>query len=192
MGRVPRPRKIDMGDRTGHETSGRPMGAVTKIKVGGIMNSAGLATVSVFSLPDRPDASGAVLHALGAKNINVEFLVHTLDGQGKSHLTLCIDRGHLERALEALEEVKSIIDAGEISRHSNVAVISVFGPHFREKPMISGLMFKALGEAGVTVLAITTSISTCSCIIDAENTEVAMRALHETFEAPHQIAKFAP
>jgi hypothetical protein len=42
------------------------------------------------------------------------------------------------------------------------AMISVFGPHFRERPMISGSMFNALGAAGISVLAISTSISSCS------------------------------
>jgi aspartokinase len=71
-------------------------------------------------------------------------------------------------------------------------VTNQVGPHFREKPMISGLMFDALGAAGIDVGAICTSISSCSCLIPANQTEEAMRALHETFDAPHQITKFAP
>jgi aspartokinase len=168
------------------------MGDGIKIKVGGIMNTHGLSSVSVLSLPDRPNDSGIILHALGAKNINIQFLVHNLDGQGKSNLTFCIDQNHLEQALGAVENVKSLIKLEGISHHPNVVVISVFGPHFRDKPMISGLMFKALGEAGISVLAVATSISTCSCIIHADHGEIAMKALHETFEAPHQVAKFAP
>jgi aspartokinase len=94
--------------------------------------------------------------------------------------------------LEVLEEIKSLIEAKGVSYHPNVAVISVFGPHFRERPMISGLMFNALGTVGIDIIAISTSISSCSCLIQAEQTEDAMRVLHETFEAPHQITKFAP
>jgi len=73
-----------------------------------------------------------------------------------------------------------------------VAVISVFGPHFRERPIISGLILNALGISGINALAISTSISSCSCLIQANQVEDAMRALHETLEAPHQITKFAP
>jgi aspartate kinase len=58
--------------------------------------------------------------------------------------------------------------------------------------MISGLMFNALGATGINVLAISTSISSCSCLIQEDQTEDALRALHETFDAPHQITKFAP
>jgi aspartokinase len=168
------------------------MGNEARVKVGGIMANTGLATVSIHSLPDRPDVPGMVLHVLGKRNINIEFVVHSLDVEGNGNMTFCIDQKSLESTLGVLEGVKPLIEAKGISYHPNVAVISVFGPHFRERPMISGLMFNALGEVGINVLAISTSISSCSCLIQADQTEDAMRALHETFEAPHQITKFAP
>ena len=168
------------------------MGSGTRVKVGGIMANTSLATVSILSLPDRPDVTGVVLRALGQSNINIEFIVHNLDIEGNGNMTFCIDQKNLESALEVLEGIKSLIEAKGISYHPNVAVISVFGPHFRERPMISGLMFNTLGETGINVLAISTSISSCSCLIQADQIEDAMRALRETFEAPHQITRFAP
>ncbi len=168
------------------------MGNEAKIKVGGIMAASGLATVSILSLPDRPDVPGVILHAMGDRNINIEFVVHNVDIEGNGNMTFCIDQKNLEVALETLEGVKTLIEAKGISYHPNVATISVFGPHFRERPMISGLMFNALGTAGINVMAISTSISSCSCVIEAEQIDNAIRALHETFEAPHQVTKFAP
>ena len=168
------------------------MGNEGKVKVGGIMASTGLATVSILSLLNRPDVAGTDLHALGRRNINIEFVVHSPDLEGNGNMTFCIDQKDLEAALEVLEGVKSLIEAKGISYHPSVAMISVFGPHFRERPMISGLMFNALGTAGINVLAISTSISSCCCLIQADQAEDAMRAPHETFESPHQVTKFAP
>jgi len=168
------------------------MGNETKIKVGGIMTSTGLAMVSILSVPDRPDVAGAILHAMGKNNVNIEFVVLSSDVEGNGNMTFCIDQKNLEAAIGVLEGIKPLIEARGISYHPNVAMISVFGPHFRERPMISGLMFSALGTSGINVLAISTSISSCSCLIQADQTEDAMRALHQTFEAPHQITKFAP
>ena len=168
------------------------MGNETKIKVGGIMTSTGLAMVSILSVPDRPDVAGTILHAMGKNNVNIEFVVLSSDVEGNGNMTFCIDQKNLEAAIGVLEGIKPLIEARGISYHPNVAMISVFGPHFRERPMISGLMFSALGTSGINVLAISTSISSCSCLIQADQTEDAMRALHQTFEAPHQITKFAP
>jgi len=163
-----------------------------KVRVGGIMANTGLAMVSIFSIRGRPEVPNIVLHSLGEKNINIEFIVHTLDLEENGNLTFCIEEKSLDTALELLERIKSLMEAKAISYRSNVAVISVFGPHFREKPFISGLILNALGISGVKILAISTSISTCSCLIQGDQAGEAMRALHETFEAPHQITKFAP
>jgi len=163
-----------------------------KVKVGGIMAHGGLAIVSILSFPARPDIPGCILHAMGRENINVAPVIHDIDIEGNGNMTFCIDQKYLEVALGVLEGVKSLIEARGISYHPNVATISVFGPHFRERPMISGLMFNTLGTVGINVLAISTSISSCSCVIQADQAEDAMRALHETFEAPHQVTKFAP
>ena len=156
------------------------------------MSRTGLATVSLLSLPDRPDVLGTIFQALGRRNMNIEFIVHGLDLEDNGNMTFCIDQKDLKEALEVLKEVKPRAEARGISYHPDVSVISVFGPHFRERPMIAGLMFNALGAVGIRVLAISTSISSCSCLILTDQTENALKVLHDTFEAPHQITKFAP
>ncbi|NWF93344.1 MAG: hypothetical protein HXY46_10535 [Syntrophaceae bacterium] len=163
-----------------------------RVKVGGIMSNASLAMVNIYSIRGRPDVPSIVLHTLGEKNINIEFIVHTLDLEGNGNLTFCIDRKDLEPTLELLEGIKSLMEAKAISSRPDVAVVSVFGPHFREKPFISGLILNALGISGIHILAISTSISSCSCLIQVDQLEDAMRALHQTFEAPHQVTRFAP
>src|SRR4030066_251878 len=106
------------------------MGGEQTIKVAGIMKNTGLATVSILSVPGRPDVPGTVLHALGKRDINIEFIVHNLDIEGNGNLTFCIDQKYLEAALEVLEGIKHLIEAKGISYHPDVSVISVFGPHF--------------------------------------------------------------
>lgn len=148
------------------------------------MANSGLATINVHSVSKRVDSIGIILHELGKRNINLEFIVHNLDIKGDSDLTFCIDRNKLELALGVLKEIKSLTDIKEISYSQDIAILSVFGPHFREKPMISGLMFYVLGNAGIKVLAISTSISSCSCLINMDQLEDAINALFNTFEAP--------
>jgi len=63
-----------------------------KIKVGGIMVNTGLAMVSIFSIRGRPEVPSIVLHSLGEKNINIEFVVHTLDLVENGNMTFCIEQ----------------------------------------------------------------------------------------------------
>ncbi len=162
-----------------------------KIKVGGIMQSDGRAIVKLLSVPDRPDPPGVILGALGAKNVNIEFLVESTDLDGQANFTFCIDEGDLERALTALETVKSEVDAKVVTYIPNVSVVSVFGPHFREKPRISGVMFSALARVGINPLAISTSISSVSCVVESNSVDAAIDALYNAFDAPHRVRQRA-
>ncbi len=162
-----------------------------KIKVGGIMQSDGRAIVKLLSVPDQTDAPGLILGALGGKNVNIEFLVESTDLDGQANFTFCIDEGDLERALTALDTVKGEVGAKVVTYTPNVSVVSVFGPHFREKPRISGVMFSALAAVGVNTLAISTSISSVSCVVSADSVDAAIDALYEAFDAPHRVRQRA-
>ncbi len=48
-------------------------------------------------------------------------------------------------------------------------------------------MFSALASVGVNSIAISTSISSVSCVVDAGDAEAAVNALNEAFEAPQQV-----
>jgi len=50
-------------------------------------------------------------------------------------------------------------------------------------------MFSALASVGINSIAISTSISSVSCVVDAGDVEAAVDVLNEAFEAPHQVKK---
>ncbi len=66
----------------------------------------------------------------------------------------------------------------------NISSLTVYGPHFREKPAISGEMCSALGEAEVNILGISTSISSICCLIKDEDFDSAYDALLSVFDLP--------
>lgn len=155
-----------------------------KIKASGIIQNINLAKIGVMSVPDRPGIASAVLGALGERNINVQFIVQAIDLNNKTHMILCVAEDDLEAAILAIEEVKSKVQAEEVICQSNVAIVSVFGPHFRDHPGIAGVAFSALASVGINILTISTSISTISCVIDGDRVAEAVEALRETFDVP--------
>ena len=155
-----------------------------KIKIGGIIQKRNLAKIGVMSIPDRPGVAGAIFSALGAQGINIPFIVHTIDLNSLDNIVICVSRQDLTAALEALDTVKETVGAEEIAYDGEVGIVSMFGPHFGERPGIAGVMFSALASAGINILAISTSISSTSCLIDASDMDEAVQALEETFELP--------
>src|SRR5512134_925585 len=117
------------------------MSGQTKVKVGGIMARAGLAMVKILCPSTDSDMPAAVLHSAGKQNVNIELVVYCLDDQGMGNMVLCIDRKDLDR----VEKMEMPAGAKSVTYDRGVAMLSVFGPHFRERPAISGLMFSALG-----------------------------------------------
>jgi aspartate kinase len=111
----------------------------------------------------------------------VRFIVQCIDPQGLTHVLFCVLQEDLERALPVVEEVRSEIGAGQVSHRDQVAMVSIFGPEFQERPGLAGAMFSALATAGIDIRAISTSIATVSCLIEIDLVEDALLALHDTF-----------
>ena len=155
-----------------------------KVKIGGVIRNSNLAKVGVMGIPDRPGVAGAILSALGREGINVEFIVQCIDLNNHDHVVFCIAQDDLEAALSILEEIRPQLGAKEVIHKPEVGIVSIFGPDFRERPGIAGAMFSALASVGINILAISTSISTVSCVLDAEHLSEAVRVIEETFDMP--------
>ena len=155
-----------------------------KIKAGGIIQNINLAKVELRFAPNRLGAASTVLSALGKKHINVEFIVQAIEMGIKANITICVNMDDLEAALSVIEEAKSDIRAEKVKYHPNVAIISIFGPHFKDNPGIAGRAFSALASAGVSILDISTSISTISCVIEDDCLNTAIDGLRTVFDTP--------
>ena len=145
---------------------------VPKVKAGGIIRNDGLAKIGIMSAPDRPEG------------INTEFVVQCIDLSDHSHVILCVAEDDLDAALAALKPVKTKVKAEAIISQRKMTLLSVFGPDFRERPSIAAKVFEALASVGINIMAISTSISTVSCLVDGDMVDNAIVALREQFEVP--------
>lgn len=155
-----------------------------KTQIGGIMHSDGLAMIGVLAMPSRPGLAGKILSVMGSKDINVQFIVQLVDKDGNDHVVFCVGRRDLETAIDLLADIKEELSAQEIVHDASMGLVSIFGPDFRQRPGIAGEMFAALGQAEINIRAISTSISTISCVIQATQVPEAVKTLQSTFEMP--------
>jgi aspartate kinase len=155
-----------------------------KPKAGGIIQNINLAKIGVMSVPDRPGIASIVLGALCEKNINVQFIAQTTDQNNRSNIILCVNKNDLETAISAIENVRPDVNAEKVIYQSNVAMVSIFGPHFRDHPGIAVIAFSSLASAEINIIAISTSISTISCVIDDDKVDKAVEALMSAFNVP--------
>lgn len=155
-----------------------------KIRIGGIMQNAHLSLLNVTAVPDRPGIAAAILGELGKRGINVQFIVQCIDQNRQDQVALCVDRDDWQAAQDAVERVMPELAAGKVISYPEAAIVSIFGPDFRERPGIAGIMFDALAAKEINILAISTSISTVSCVIESDELESALNSLRDTFDLP--------
>ena len=153
------------------------------MKIGGLIEQRQLAIYTIASLKDEPGTAAEVLDAFALERINMAYITQTVDKEGNAVLSFCVDSDDVEEVDDIILNKTSVISKHIIKRE-NVALLGVYGPHFREKPAIAVQLFKVLGEAGVNVLGISSSISTISCVVDIQVLERSKDALLGFFELP--------
>jgi len=155
-----------------------------KIKLGGILKYRGLCLIGVMSAPDRPGLAAAVFRALGDRRLNVQFIVQSIDLNDESHIQFCAANEDRDTILAALTPLIAQVGAKKVIAKPDVALLCAFGPDFRERPGIAGTMFGALADVGINILAVSTSISTLSCVIAEEDYDLAIKAMDSVFALP--------
>jgi aspartate kinase len=154
---------------------------VEKEIVAGIAYSRDEAKVTVRRVPDRPGIAAAIFGPLAAAGINVDMIVQNVSADGTTDMTFTLGRIDLPRAQKTLGENVGPIGFAEIVTDSNVAKISVVGVGMRSHAGVANTMFRTLAAKGINIQVISTSEIKVSVLIDAEYTELAVRALHTAY-----------
>jgi len=137
----------------------------------------------IASLPDQPGVAGHLLNLLADAQINLEFITEISYRDSSAVMSFCINADHMykvDKLIQDSVEVKSL----KISKMEYVSILGIYGPHFREKPGIAAIFCSVLGESGINILGMSSSISTISCIIDVRDIEKAKSLLLKRFELP--------
>jgi aspartokinase len=99
-------------------------------------------------------------------------------------MTLCVDEKESKNIDELLEKNYDLIKQIKITRIPNVSVIGIYGPHFREKPILPAKFCRILGKAEINIMAISSSISSISSVINSNQLKKAKKALLKEFQLP--------
>jgi aspartate kinase len=86
-----------------------------------------------------------------------------------------------ERARVTIEKAKSNIGYDHIDGSTDVAKVSVIGIGMRSHAGVAAEAFKALSQEKINILAITTSEIKFSVLINAGQTDQAVRTLHTLY-----------
>ncbi len=155
-----------------------------KIAVGGITRKDDLVLVRILGARSGHGLAGTSLSSLGLAGINIIVVTSFVDGEGLNNICFAIGERDLDQALGLLQSGQEEIQAREIDYQRGCSAISIYGPHFSERPAIAGTIFRATAEGDIPVHMISTSFSTVSFLTDADRADEAVAKLHEYFLVP--------
>jgi aspartate kinase len=137
--------------------------------------------VTFVGVPDQPGIAAEIFGALGLRGINVEMVVSTGGQKGTADISLAITRSQAHTVVEALEAIRRVVGAAALHCNTEAALVSLLGHGLQTEPGIAGRMFGALSRAGVNIEAISTSMTSVTCMIEDARCETAMAALRLEF-----------
>ncbi|GGI54544.1 aspartate kinase [Oxalicibacterium solurbis] len=141
------------------------------------------AKITVLGVPDRPGIAYQILGPVASANIEVDMIIQNQSVDGKTDFTFTVPRGDYAKAIDLLNDsVKSHIGAASIQGDTKVSKVSVVGVGMRSHVGIASQMFRTLSEEGINIQMISTSEIKISVLIDEKYMELAVRALHKTFD----------
>jgi len=157
--------------------------------VTGIAHDKNEARITLVGLPDKPGTVASIFAPLAAANINVDMIVQSGAGTGRSSsLTFTVPTASLAHAVAELEKAKEAIGFDQIITNTEVVKVSAVGIGMRSNAGIAAKMFETLAERGINILAISTSEIKVSVLLPEEYTELAVRVLHTAFGLDAQDA----
>src|SRR6266498_2751882 len=150
--------------------------------VTGITHDRGQAKVSILRVPDRPGIAAQVFGGLGAQSIVVDMIVQNISRDGLTDISFTLPRVDRQRAERVLAGLAREIGAEGVVADDRVAKVSIVGVGMRSHAGVAARMFTTMSKEGINIQMISTSEIAVSCVIEDKYAELAVRALHDTFE----------
>jgi len=151
--------------------------------VSGIAFSREEAKVSVLGVPDKPGIAYQILGAVADANIEVDVIIQNIGKEGKTDFSFTVNRGDYAKTIDLLrDKVLPGLGAQEIKGDPKICKVSIVGIGMRSHVGIASQMFRCLSEEGINIQMISTSEIKTSVVIDEKYMELAVRALHKTFD----------
>ena len=149
-----------------------------KMLIRGVTKDNNVALVSILNLQDTPGIAFKIFSKLSAKNINVDIILQSFGRDGTKDIVFSVSKENGPVAVELLED---LLDNCKIVCNTNVAKVSIVGAGMESHPGTASKMFEALYETNINIQMISTSEIKISVIIDAEDADRAVSAVHRKF-----------
>ncbi|MDD3268682.1 MAG: aspartate kinase [Syntrophomonadaceae bacterium] len=150
--------------------------------VSGIAHDRNCARFALFDVPDQPGIAKTLFKTLAEHNINVDMVIQSAMRDDINDIAFTIEENDLSRAVPVVQSLVEKICASGMFYGQDVAKVSIVGAGMQSNTGVAAAMFEALADENINIHMISTSEIKISTIIDEDQVETAVRALHSRFE----------
>ena len=152
-----------------------------KMLISGVAKDTDVARISVMGVPNIPGIAFKMFSKLSAKDINVDIILQSIGHDGKKDISFTVAKSRGKEAVAALEDYMVSHGAKEVLYDDEVAKISIVGAGMESHAGVATKMFEALYDAQINIQMISTSEIKVSVLIDINDADKAVRAIHRKF-----------
>lgn len=152
-----------------------------KMNVSGVARDNNCARVAIINLPDEPGVAFKVFSLLAKHKVNIDIILQSVGQKSRKSITFTIPEDKAEEVGKILNANKEGLDFEDVSINTTVAKVSIVGAGMASNPGVAAMMFEALASAGINIRMISTSEIKISVLINEEDSEKAVRAIHQKF-----------
>ncbi|MFA9203700.1 MAG: aspartate kinase [Flavobacteriales bacterium] len=150
--------------------------------ISGIAFNRDEAKLIVRGVPDQPGIASRILSPIGNANIEVDMIVQNVAADGTTDFTFTVNRSEMKKALGLLQQIGQEIGAREVTGDDTIVKVSIVGVGMRSHAGVASQMFTTLASEGINIQMISTSEIKISVVVDEKYLELAVRALHTSFD----------
>ena len=151
--------------------------------VTGVAADSSQVRIVVCEVPDTPGEAATLFSYLAKENVSVDMIIQSYARKTSktNDIAFTISKEDLPKTLEVLEEVKVKLNAADVKIDENISKVSIIGAGMIDRPGIASTMFQTLADSGINIKMISTSEIKISCLINKEDAQKAVKALHDVF-----------
>jgi len=154
---------------------------VEKTKISGVAMDKDVAQIALLGVKDEPGVAFKVFRCLANAKVNVDIIVQSYGRNGRQDIGFTVAKKDKEAAVSALKDVQESLGFEDLRVSDDVAKVSIVGAGMMSSSGIAAAMFEALADEKINIEVISTSEIKISVLINAEDAERAMRAIHAKF-----------
>ena len=167
-----------------NKASGTTVKEVTKVEgmlVSGVAVDKNTARIAILGVKNEPGVAFKVFDVLAKGNINVDMILQSIGRDNTKDISFTVAKEDAKEAVALLKENQKRLTIESIKEEKNVAKLSVVGAGMQTNAGVAAKMFEALYDVNVNIRMIATSEIRITVLIDLEDVDVAMRAVHNKF-----------